>query len=143
MQTVLIQCPASVDPLASLGASRRKVGSYTWQRCRIKRGRASSNRLLSYFFVSSTAWCLYPLFKASSAPSTKTLAHSTSEAARKPAKAQMRTFWKNVACTPFLKATMMPVTQLFAEDVDLERSKLSNLRRVLIRHETCGFFEMK
>ncbi len=38
---------------------------------------------------------------------------------------------------------MMPVTQLFAEDVDLERSKLSNLRRVLIRHETCGFFEMK
>src|SRR5205823_13536889 len=61
---------------------------------------------------------------------TNTFAHSTSAAARKPAKAQIRTFWKKVECTPCLTATIVPVAKVFTK----------SLRQCDSGHGSCGFF---
>ncbi len=62
--------------------------------------RRSNGFQRSYFRLAkpSPAVCLYPALSASSAPVTNILPHSMRPAVRKPAIAQMITFWKNVAC---------------------------------------------
>src|SRR6266404_3419119 len=49
-------------------------------------------------------------------------------AARKPAKAQMMTFWKNVACTGVLTAATVPEPPLFASSGNKVLSRARELR---------------
>jgi len=49
----------------------------------------------------------------------------------------MRTFWKKVACTPFLKATIVPPTEVFQEN-DVDLALWRNLTNTALWRGVCG-----